>query len=76
MKKLQRFLKDRRLYSEFMREFRGGWAEKGKTYLKEYCETIPQRGLISCAFPWDYSKRGYEFWSKINQEWINETRTK
>jgi len=70
MDKLQRFLKDRRLYSEFVREFRRVWAEKGKTYLKEYCETTPQKGFISHAFSWDYSKRGHEFWDKINREWL------
>jgi len=70
MKKLQRFLKDRRLYSEFLREFRRVWAKKGKNYLKEYCETTLRNNLISYAFIWNKTKRGHEFWSKINREWI------
>ena len=70
MKKLQRFLKDRRLYSEFMREFRRAWSEEGNNYFKEFCETTPRENLIAYAFYWFKTKRGHEFWDKINREWL------
>ena len=68
--KLERFLKDRRLYAEFVREFRRVWAEKGENYLEEFCETTPRENLIAYAFYWFKTKRGHEFWDKINREWL------
>lgn len=64
--KLERFLKDRRLYAEFCRAVMVGW---GKTF-EEYCEidTVEDE-LILGAFDWHSSERGLLFWIEINDEW-------
>lgn len=67
-----RFLKDKRIYSKFMRNFRKAEGEK-ITFkeFKEYCkqhDLIPKM-FILCPFTWADTKEGHSFWLKVHAQW-------
>lgn len=74
-----KFLKDRRLYSEYCREyaafinkvsFRPKTAKKWLSQKNLYKNHPSCLNAITSAFHWRSTKRGYRFWDSIDNEWI------
>ena len=64
-KELIKFLKSKRRFSEYKREFnkyRGG-------DLSLFFEITPPIDWIISAFTWDETSAGYYFWESINNKW-------
>lgn len=72
MEKFIEFLERNNAWENFERAFneRGGDL---KGY-KEACRTSKNKE-ISGAFTWAGTKEGHEYWSKLNDEWVEENTT-
>ncbi len=70
-----RFLKDERIYSKFMRNFRK--AEGEKTTFEKFCkqQDLTPITFILCPFAWADTKEGHVFWSKVDNQWENYCNT-
>lgn len=77
-----KFLKSKRLFSEFCRErkacvLEGSYmfSSYAKMSLDEYLSNVSPIAYVGCAFEWNPTKRGWHFWKEISNEWheiVNE----
>lgn len=67
MNRIEAFLKKKRLWSEFKREFKN----KKNDDFNDYIIMSDSLNVIIYAFLWEHTKRGYDFWEKLNKEWHN-----
>lgn len=66
-----RFLKINNIYNEYFNEIKNRWNENYvKWYFKKECiKNEKPFELINHAFAWDYTKKGFNFWSDVNSTW-------
>jgi hypothetical protein len=67
IKKFKEFLKKHNAWNSFNSEFKKRHYPGG---LRQYLKEIHPYGELSGSFPWSNSKEGYDFWRKLNIEWM------
>ena len=75
IKRFKRFLKEEGIYKAFKDNFQPGYLEETGTdssSLKSFLETCNVLHTVSCAFCWETTAQGFDFWYKIYLKWIDK----
>lgn len=66
--KFIKFLKSKRAYSKFMKNFKVPFSNKS---IEEHIDLClkGENTFIGSAFKWDKTKEGWIFWGSISNEW-------
>lgn len=65
MNKLEKFLKEKRLWKEFKKEFKNDI----NSDFTDYLDVTSDEEVILGAFSWDSTKKGFDFWNNIHNIW-------
>ena len=66
-KKFIKFLKRKRVYTKFMRNFYN--VSQNSKGFDDYCETTMPLSYVSCAFIWDMTPEEWKFWNSVDENW-------
>lgn len=66
MEKFIKFLEENNAWENFERAFTKS-GQDVECY-KDMCKRWKGRELYA-AFPWEYSKEGFDYWQKLNDKW-------
>lgn len=64
--KLETFLRKKKLWTEFEREFENYRGYSIKEWIEENGD---EKGYFDCAFRWSRTKKGIDFWIIIDKEY-------
>ena len=72
MKKFIKFLEANNAWENFKREF----IKEGRNakHYKDMCEKW-NGGELESAFPWEYTKEGYDYWAGLNRKWKEKKKS-
>lgn len=65
--KFIKFLTNNNVYRQFMHNL--AYVRKGKMGWNEYRDTTEEQDWILCAFEFDQSKEGHDFWFDLAVKW-------
>ena len=71
MKKFIKFLEANNAWENFERAFEN-YGRNAKDYKKD-CKTL-KNSYLSYAFIWSKTREGHEYWSELNEKWIEANK--
>ena len=64
-----RFLKEEKLYSSFMNNYRGQIAPVHKVKIFDFLSAVEDYDALNLAYGWFHTNEGKPFWRMIHEKW-------
>jgi len=68
IEEFKQFLKSKRAFSSFTKELK----EYNRGGIVEYSKRIAVISALDSGFIWKETEKGFDFWAKLNAEWVDK----